>query len=165
MQNKYTQNKQNIRADSAEVNAGLSTKWLQVRVTIFAIFCIKQNVSTGGQYVATANAADATSVVHRCDFGGSSVTTGGLRLVAPTRVSKQDSNSGNEYQNFFKNSREKSIIGWIMLERFSSFWNWAWRLWYSRAGCDIVGLWAWKLFADVLVISLLQDIQFQTATL
>ena len=27
------------KADSAEVNAGVSTKLLQVRVTIFAIFC------------------------------------------------------------------------------------------------------------------------------
>ena len=37
------QNKQNIRADSAEVNAGLSANGLQVRVTIMAIFCMKHD--------------------------------------------------------------------------------------------------------------------------
>ena len=36
--------------------------------------------SVGSKFFA--NAADATSVVHRWDFGGSSVTTGGLRLVS-----------------------------------------------------------------------------------
>ena len=41
-----------------------------------------QNFSTGGPPVATAKAADATSVVHRWGFGGTSVTTGGLRLVS-----------------------------------------------------------------------------------
>ena len=35
-------------------------------------------------------AADATSMVHRWDFSGSSVTTGGLRLVAnPGKVRKE----------------------------------------------------------------------------
>ena len=38
--------------------------------------------TTDGPPVATAKAADATSVVHRWDSGGSSVTTGGLRLVS-----------------------------------------------------------------------------------
>ena len=36
----------------------------------------------GGPPMATAKAADATSVVHRWDSGGSSATTGGLRLVS-----------------------------------------------------------------------------------
>ena len=60
-------------------------KKLQVRVTIFALFCIKKRFhrwATGGPPMAIANAADATSVVRRWDFGGSSVTTGGLRLVS-----------------------------------------------------------------------------------
>ena len=32
------------KADSAEVNAGVSTKLIQVRVTIFAIFCIQHEI-------------------------------------------------------------------------------------------------------------------------
>ena len=36
----------------------------------------------GGPPVATAKAADATSVVHRWESGGSSVTTGELRLIS-----------------------------------------------------------------------------------
>ena len=36
----------------------------------------------GGPPMATPKAADATSLVHRWDSGGSSVTTGGLRLVS-----------------------------------------------------------------------------------
>ena len=39
------QNKQITKADSAEVNAGVSTKLIQVRVTILAIFCIQHEIS------------------------------------------------------------------------------------------------------------------------
>ena len=48
------QNKQITKADSAEVNAGVSTKLIQVRVTIFAIFCTQHEVfPTGGPPLAT----------------------------------------------------------------------------------------------------------------
>ena len=40
------------------------------------------STSTGGPPVATAKSADATAVVHRWGFGGTSVTTGGLRLIS-----------------------------------------------------------------------------------
>ena len=74
--------KQITKADSAEGNARVSTKLIQVRVTILTIFFYNMKFShrwsTGGPPVATAKAADATCVVHRWDFGGSSVTIGGL---------------------------------------------------------------------------------------
>ena len=38
------QNKQITKADSTEVNAGVSTKLIQVRATIFAIFCIQHEI-------------------------------------------------------------------------------------------------------------------------
>ena len=40
------------------------------------------STSAGGPPVATAKSADATAVVHRWGFGGTSVTTGGLRLIS-----------------------------------------------------------------------------------
>ena len=40
------------------------------------------STSTGGPPVATAKCADAIAVVHRWGFGGTSLTTGGLRLIS-----------------------------------------------------------------------------------
>ena len=45
------------------------------------------HASTHKPPVTTAKAVDATSVVHRWDSGGSSVTTVGLRLVANQNTS------------------------------------------------------------------------------
>ena len=43
---------------------------------------VYSSISTGDHRVGIIKAADATSVVHRWDSGGSSVTTGGLWLVS-----------------------------------------------------------------------------------
>ena len=42
--NQGGQNKRITKTYSAEVNAGVSTKLIQVRVTIFAIFCIQHEI-------------------------------------------------------------------------------------------------------------------------
>ena len=57
-----------------KIGEGRETEKTQLSVTTGGII--------GGQPVVTAKAADAASVVHRWDSSGSSVTTGGLRLVS-----------------------------------------------------------------------------------
>ena len=67
------------------------------------------STSTGGPPVATAKSADATAVVHRWGFGGTSVTTGGLRLI---------SNPGKRNKNLVAEQTEQKKRVTVMVGLF-----------------------------------------------
>ena len=75
------QNKQITKADSAEVNAGVSTKLTQDRVTIFAIFCIHEIFPYRWSTPDRHKICHGHRHDHRWAAMASAVATGGLPWV------------------------------------------------------------------------------------
>ena len=86
------QNKQITKGDSAEVNAGMSTKLIQINTGSRHDFCnilyITRNfsppVATGGPHMATTKCVMATAVATGGAAIGGAVATGGLPWLVST---------------------------------------------------------------------------------